>query len=134
MNGWALGGLVVFGLFALLGLGDGVGLLPGFAPSRISGLASEPPFFYSALPSLLSLALGLTAGLTLLRVLQGKRQRTAGASRLVGYTFMAYGIYQLALAMVHLDKNPALSAGIGVAFVLMGFLVRWLGWRVARAL
>ena len=133
MKGWALGGLVVFGLFTLLGLGDVMGLYPGFAQTRISGRPSEVSS-NSAIPSLLSLALGLTAGLTLLRVVQGKRQRTAGASRLVGYTFMAYGAYQLALAAIPLDTNSAMEGGIGVSFVLIGFLVRWLGWKVARAL
>lgn len=136
MKGWRLAGVVVFSIFALVEVGDWLGLIPGYSDpdqyARLVGLSLEEEIF--RLIVLSSLAAGIVVCSVATVVSLFRRARTARfTSAFAGGLFIAYGLYQLFAGMFQLRANQQAVLVAGVIYLLVGVFAIWLGRKAYRA-
>lgn len=136
MKGWRLVGVIVFSVFALMEVGDWLGLLPGYSDpnqyARLVGLSLEEEIF--RLIMLSSLAAGIVVCSVATVVSLFRRARTARfTSAFAGSLFIAYGLYQLFAGMFQLRANQQAVLIAGVIYLLVGVVAIWLGRKAYRA-
>jgi len=136
MRGWRLAGVIVFSVFALMEMGDWLGLLPGYSNpgqyARLMGLTTESEIFRLIVLSTLAAGIVVCSLATVVSLF--RRARTARfTSAFTGGLFMIYGVYQLFTGMFQLrvSQQPVMVAG--AIYLALGVFAIWLGRKAYRA-
>ena len=136
LQGWRLGGVIAFAIFAVMELGDWAGLIPGYAnPTQYAELIGISPEAESVRLVILSV-LALSVAIASLATVVGLVTRapwTLLAVRATGGAFVVYGAYQIISALTQLGKNQTGIAVAGIVYILIGGMAAWVGSRATEA-
>jgi hypothetical protein len=134
---WRKMGVIVFALFALMELGDLVGLIPGFSePARsqyaaLIGISPDEEGTRLMILSALSLGIVVSSIVTVVVLLRGVAAHRAGS--IVAAIFLCYGLYQIIAALFQLKQNQFEVAMAGGVYGLLGLLAWWVARKAAPA-
>jgi hypothetical protein len=131
-NRWRLKGIIVFGLFAIMEIGDLTGLLVGFSNpevyARNIGISSHTEQARLIVLSILATGVVLSTLISILGFFR-KRPWIRTVTTITASLFVLYGGYQIFSALTQINQNKAAVIFAGAIFILLGTVCDWLGRR-----